>query len=332
MSVKTKINSLFGQRFNRWLTKRMPPSAQHQLNRRNIFIMPSKFGVVYLLFVMVLFLLATNYQNNAIMLLSYLMASLFISAMMQSFFNFSGLVFEASGQSRGYARQAMSLVVKVSAAKQCFALRFSFDGHKQIYLLSTADQQIDVEVPFMSDSRGVFKPGRVKVMSEYSLGLFTTWSRLDFDCVCIVYPEPRPPSKGITALSAQQSDANYTPGGAMIDGVEDFYQLKTYVHGEPLSGVAWKQFARGQGKFSKQYQQPLGDQVWLKLSDMQGTAIELKLQHLCFIIRQYGQRQQTFGLDLGNKKIAPDNGSEHITLCLTALAQFGLAKSASRQA
>jgi uncharacterized protein (DUF58 family) len=322
MAIKQKLAAIFGQRFNRWLSKRMPPSSVQQLNSRNIFIMPSKFGITFLLLVLLLFLLATNYQNNIIMLLSYLMASLFISAMMQSFFNFSGLVFQSRGECQGYAGQVLNILVTVTAPSKRFALNFSFDGQKIARLEHTGKQELVVKVPFYSDQRGVFTPGRIKVMSEYSLGLFTTWTRLDFATICTVYPEPKALKNGMRALSAAQSSSTQQRGGASIKGVEDFFELKSYLPGEPLSRVAWKQFARGQGKFSKQYQENQGELVWLNLADMPAIDLETKLQLLCFLISHYAGRQQKFGLNLLHHKIEPNAGKQHIDLCLRALAHY----------
>ena len=77
-----KLSSLFGikqlkvffkNNFNRWLAKRIPSQKEHRLNSSNILIYPTRFGLGYLAIVMLIFLLGTNYQNNIILLLSYLM-------------------------------------------------------------------------------------------------------------------------------------------------------------------------------------------------------------------------------------------------------------------
>jgi hypothetical protein len=104
--------------------------------------------------------------------------------------------------------------------------------------------------------------------------------------------------------------------------------------GESQSRIAWKQFARGQGKFSKKYQAQQDSLLWLKLSNMPSADMEVKLQFLCFLILEYSQNKQVFGLviDLPSFsktclsksstaiKIAPNTGFQHQENCLIALA------------
>lgn len=106
--------------------------------------------------------------------------------------------------------------------------------------------------------------------------------------------------------------------------------MKNYILGESQARIAWKQLARGQGKFSKSYQAQQSNLQWLKLSNMPSNDIEENLQCLCFLILEYTQQKQTFGLliDLPTNtnihsasKIEPNSGLVHQEECLMALAK-----------
>lgn len=319
------IKNFFKTKFDFWLKKRIPAALKQSLSNRNVFIFPTKFGFIYLLFDLILFLLATNYQNNLIMLLSYFLASLFISAMLHSFFNLSGLHLAANPIVKGFAGGNLYLPIKLVSSKGRFDLNFSFVQQATVNLANLNTNQLEnvkneVLVPYYCAKRGIFPAGRVKLSSEYSLGLFTCWTQLAFASSFIVYPEPKPIH---LKLNSQLLDEEAVNSTKMVEQGDDFYQLKNYVLGEALSQVAWKHVAKGQGWFSKANEQKVGQQQWLNLAKMPSGNIEQKLSYLCYLAQENCQQGVTFGLDLGVSKIGPAKGKEHLAQCLMTLAEFG---------
>jgi uncharacterized protein (DUF58 family) len=269
-------------------------------------------------------MLATNYQNNVIMLLSYLMASLFITTMMHSFYNVSGIVLSADKKAAGYAKQNISFPVKITLSNKRLDLNFSFDNQQVFHLAQGVQGDQTVYVPCHYENRGVYHPGRLKMSSEYSLGLFITWTRIDFGNQCTVYPQAIPLSNSQSNFSGPASE-NLLVENLHLEnkpGIDDFYELKPHIPGEPLSRIAWKQFARGQGRLTKHYHQQQDTTCWLKLIDMPKHGLEKQLQYLCFLINEYNHAGQIFGLDLGHEQIKPSQGDDHFKQCLMALALF----------
>ena len=344
-----RFSAYFSRRFNRWLSKRIPSATHHTLSNKNIFIFPSAFGFSYLFFVLILFLLATNYQNNIIMLLSYVLASLFVSAMLKSFYNLSGLTIKVSTTkpSYGYSQQLIYFPLIISAASttqtkridsyQRYALNLSFAAKNKnqvtITDLSTehiaelSDHDLSVNIPFFANKRGYLSPGRLKISSEYCFGLFTTWTHLDFDFKAIAYPHPKQVTGPLSSYFSTETNEELSEDillnkQTVNEGNDDFYELKNYKEGEPLSRIAWKQYAKGQGKLTKHYQDNQGQPCWLILANMPSTALEVKLEIMCFLILEYDRAGNDYGIDLGTIKIAPSQGSRHQQQCLIALAQY----------
>lgn len=318
--LKFFIKHLIKRRLNRWLKRRIPAASQHKLSNRNIFIMPTRFGYLYLFFVVLLFLLATNYQNNVIMLLSYLMASLFITTMMHSFYNLSGIVLSSDKKIKGYAKQNISFPIKISARNKRVDLNFCFDDQQVTHLSKSVTGEQTIYVSDFYDNRGVYHPGRLKVWSEYSLGLFITWTRIDFDHECTVYPEAIRLNNSLNSFTGSSKASSLLQNSK--PGTDDFFELKTHILGEPSSRIAWKQFARGQGLLTKHYQKEEGSIRWLKLTDMPNHGVEKQLQYLCFMVNEYNYAGQIFGLDLGHGEISPAQGEHHFKQCLMALAIY----------
>lgn len=334
--IKHAAKTLIKNRVERWLSRRVPSNFQHKLSSRNIFIMPTRFGFAYLLFVVILFLLGTNYQNNIILLLSYLLASLFITVMLHSFFNFSQLTFLSTAKQCTFANQPAYFPITIKTDKSHFDLNFHFVQQDslspKVKLERCSVGESQILLPFLSRRRGVYKLGRVKIFSEYPIGLFITWAMLDFSHQLVVYPQPKKLSSNHNYLSGEdESDHSENSYRQTSVGIDDFSELKNYIIGESRAKIAWKQLARGQGKLSKHYQNQQGSLRWLKLSDMPSSNLEKKLSFLCFLILEYSKSEHDFGLfldlDLSSNssrvvKIEPNSGYQHQQNCLIALAKF----------
>ena len=328
------IKGFINKRIERWLNKRVPSNFEHKLSSRNIFIMPTKFGFAYIMFDFLLFLLGTNYQNNTILLLSYLLASLFITVMMHSFYNFAQLRFLSSKKQYVFAKQVANFPISINAKKVHYDLNFYFAKHalpiKKVKVEQCEIGELQALVPYLAMQRGVYTLGRVKVFSEYPLGLFITWAMLDFSHQVIVFPEIKKLNGNQNYLSGLD-DANENPlnNCHSSSGIDDFSELKNHIKGESQARIAWKQLARGQGKLSKHYQNQQGSLLWLKLSDMPSSNTETRLSYLCFLLLEIGKTEREFGLllDLDNKnkqsiRIEPSSGYQHQQNCLIALAEF----------
>lgn len=325
------VKSFFKKRMQRWLSKRIPAAPHHQLTSRNIFIFPTPFGFVYMGFVILLFLLATNYQNNLIMLLSYLLASFFITVMFHSFYNFSQLTFSAKPHQVGFAQQVITFPLIIQSKKTHFDLNFSLanelnsNAHEiaKAKVMQCHAGETQVNLNFISAKRGKHTLGRVTIYSEYSFGLFKSWTHLDFGLSALVYPKPLPLTLDQYQLSGQQDEHAITSyQNSTQEGVDDFSELKSFILGESRARTAWKQLARGQGHYSKHYQENQSALLCLKLADMPAVDIERQLSYLSFLVNELTQNQQTFSLQLavGVDTIASNSGLAHQQACLSALA------------
>lgn len=318
-SIRNRVN----KRFDLWLVRRMPAQLKRTLDNRSIFIFPSQLGFAYLFVMILVFLLGTNYQNNVIILLAYLLASLFITSMMASYYNFSGLSVSAKAQVKGHANQFLSIPLVVESKKPKFGLTFHY-RNQPVTELPEVTQSSQINVQCYADERGIYPLGRIKISSEYVLGLFNTWTWCDFGVEAVVYPEAKPLMQrsfntAATGVEDNQSSNNF------IEGIDDFNELNAYKQGESLSRIAWKQLARGQGKYTKSYHQAQSSDVWLSLDNMPTNDLELKLSYLCYLVFEYSQKTVPYGLELKGKKIEPNQGSQHLNECLAALATFNKA-------
>ncbi|WP_286267688.1 DUF58 domain-containing protein [Thalassotalea atypica] len=317
-SVKKRLH----HRFDQWLKRRVPPSLHKILDNRSIFIFPTRLGFIYLFVMILVFVLGTNYQNNVIILLAYLLASIFITVMLQSYFNFKGLSIIGTAQVVGFANQQFNIPFTLESSKPRQSLNLRFIGQPTT-TVDYLENKLSTTVVYTPLRRGEISLERLNIRSQHVLGLFNTWTWCDFGITAIVYPEAKPVSTRTLSKKLETGKVEDGDSGKFIDGNDDFQELNRYRQGEPLSQIAWKQFARGQGKYTKKYHQPVSNDVWLNLDDMPTYDIEVKLSYLCYLVGQYAGQNTNFGLNLKEKIIAPSTGHEHIQSCLYALATYG---------
>jgi uncharacterized protein (DUF58 family) len=331
-------------RWQTWLAKRIPASRQFVLSHRSIFILPSAFGLAWIGLILLLYLFGTNYQNNLIIGLSLLLASLFQTCIIYSYKNLAGLRLSAKKNPQIYAGDTASFAVELSHQRsqlnvsstanhavdinrhtwlkdasrhQDICLRFA--GQHHVRIKQVRSEQL-AYVPFDNSRRGRLIPGRIIVESYFPLGLCRTWSYVDLDLQQIIFAKPKPCE---IILSAAEKEAKEDEHGQQRAGINEFNELRAYVPGESLKQVAWKQWAQGKGLLTKTFSQPQGKPLWLLLAQIQGQDVEDRLSKLAWQVDELSQRQQVFGLVLDNKHtIEQDTGDKHRIACQQAIALF----------
>ncbi|MEP1445105.1 MAG: DUF58 domain-containing protein [Paraglaciecola sp.] len=336
--------------WNKWLDKRIPAAAQHQLNHHSIFILPAKFGVLFLSLCVLLFLLGTNYQNNLMLLLCYFLLAMFLVNLLASYINFARINLKIGKCPEVFVDDNLHIPLWLNTNNSDNAahglLHFKFQKTKQKSRKSIKTRVLPVTTVVDADlfsnpinlsqkcqQRGKLTLSRVTIESFYPLGLYRCWTHLAFTHQITVFPKPIP-----CEIQLHLSEHNRTNDNAasanVLSGHDDFSHLKTYQLGEPLNHVAWKQLAKGRGMVSKQFDSAGHQLGWLKLSSDYAkrpllnsnndsvAALEKELSKLCYQVMELSRLQQTFGLDLGDHCIAPNNGNDHRLACLQALANF----------
>jgi uncharacterized protein (DUF58 family) len=100
--------------------------------------------------------------------------------------------------------------------------------------------------------------------------------------------------------------------------------LKTFEAGESLRHVAWKQYAREQGLWSKQYGDPVNSRVWVDWDDYAGMDTEQRLSRMAWQVCECESAGTVYGLRLPGVKLAPDQGAAHRRSALRSLALYGI--------
>ena len=109
-----------------WLARRIPPARQITLQGRCLFILPTRLGLWYLLVMLAIYLLGTNYQNNLVLLVAYGLGSLFMVTMWLTHRNLLGLSLLGAHRA-GRGGQPLPMPITVRSELPLQALQFSLN-------------------------------------------------------------------------------------------------------------------------------------------------------------------------------------------------------------
>lgn len=323
-SLLASWRALWEQRFYRWVDKRTPRALQVQLNRKNLYTFPNLTGLLYLLITLIIWLLGTNYQNNLILGLSYLLVSIFVVSILHAFANLAGISIRFVAARPAFAGDDAAFVLELTCTHKAgcdnLELRWPNGETQTITLNHNEPQQVTVRAP--SRQRGHLRPGRLLVQSRFPLGIIRCWTWLNLDATALIYPAPI-----LTDEPHAQASDGREEGGTSQRGGDDFSGLRDYQAGDPIKHIAWKQFAQDKGLFTKEYEAYFSAEKWLDWDSLTQPQ-ELRLSGLCYWALEYERRQIPYGLRLPGLSLATALGEHHQQSVLAALAEFNLPREA----
>ena len=321
------INQRFKKTLDSWLRRRIPRQKSHHLQHHNIFILPSKTGLSFIVLIILLWLLGTNYQNNLVLSVAFLLLALIVVCIHHTYGNLSGLDICVLKTHAGFVGDngTVDLLIKKAGKRDYDAISLAWPDSNvvTVALVNQTQSALSLSVPIKH--RGWFQPGRLRVSTRFPLGLIVAWSSLDLEANILAYPKPVPSS--IQPTEQLLDDADDTQSQSLVAGYEEFAGIRTYVAGDSLRNIDWRALARGQGLATRTYEDYVSQHYWLDWQQFDGLSREDRLSRLCACVlaqealsNKYGSNE--YGLRLPGQTIEPSQGEAHQQALLKALALF----------
>lgn len=309
------------RRVQEWVDARLPAARRHQLNRNTLYIFPSKTGFGFLSLILILWLVGTNYENNLVLGLAFLLTALFVVTILHTFANLAGVTIEFLSAAPTFSGERAELRLRVShqGARSRDSIMLRWSGSEKVAVSLIDSDEITVRIHVPVQGRGWFNPGPLEVESVFPLGILRCWTRLHMDCRILVYPRPIP--AGPLPLAHVIKDEGEI---SSLRGADEFAGYRVYQAGDSLRDVAWKQYARGMGLHSKDYSAFVDRRLWLDWDYLGGMSRETRLCRLCYWVLEADKEEAEYGLRLPGKDLAPGRGPAHCEQALRLLALFEL--------
>jgi uncharacterized protein (DUF58 family) len=288
-----------------------------RLHLRNLYIVPTRFGGLWLAGAVLLQVVGIQTQRNGPLLLSFLLLALLLLAMHLTHANLQGLELRCGNPGAGFADTPLAypLVLHSDSSREGIELRLTGGPLSAPQRLKAGANPLLLD--WRCQRRGAQRPGPLLIRSTAPLGLFVCWSRWQPPAFQLVVPARRRGPVGLAPIPPSRPQSGRAAAGRG-EGIDHWHDLRPQRPEDSQSRLAWKALAQGRGRLTKLFRTE-GDQPPTLTLDAT-VPHEQALEHLSAAVWQRSQAGERFGLLLPDQRIPPDQGKEHRERCLQALA------------
>lgn len=295
------------------------------MKRRRIYILPTKFGLVFITGSFLMILIGSAYQNNLVNMLSFFMLSLVFVCMIQTHGNLKDVRLESLESEGGFA--GTSYLVSSVLANDARVARYNIESRMRGSKEQTVYENrqtisgrgtLKIRSAYPAKNRGRYRVVGARVSTVFPLGLFEAWTWFkDAVVEYSIYPEPlgeRPIP--IQIGGAPSGEVGTAAGGDDFHGHRKFHGTDSYRH------VDWKAHARGRPLLIKEFTEGEPQSLILDWAHLPGLGDEERLSQLSKWIEIAKTSKLVFGLRIPGQTVPPGQGLGHAIRCWEALARY----------
>jgi uncharacterized protein (DUF58 family) len=309
------------QLYNAFFGPRQPEPGTIFLLQKRVYILPTRPGLAFALALVVMLIGSINYNLSLGYILTFLLASMALVAILHTFRNLVHLRFTPGRVGPVFAGEIAWFELFVenrSGYDRCSISLWHQGKARQCDIAS--GRGTTVSVPVAAQKRGWLTPGRITVDTRFPLGLLRAWSYIQPDMRCLVYPEPDDGLLPLPEPSGGTGEKRVAAGGS-----DDFAGLRPYQVSDSPRHIHWKAAARGQGLQTKVFSGRAAAELWLDWNQLPANlGVESKLSRLTRWVLSADRVGLRYGLRLPRLEREPDAGEPHRLACLRELALYGL--------
>lgn len=311
------------RRIEAWVTTRVQrvpgPVA---INRRRVYILPTRQGIVFAVMLLAMLLGAMNYSNSMAFALTFLLGGLGLVCMHHTHGNLVNLEIGAGRASPVFVGETAEFSVHLHNPSQRprFALAAGFSQGDAIepWVDADAGDSGTLLLPVAAKQRGWVKAPRFSVSTDFPLGLFHAWTWAELDMQTLAYPQPAGASLTPPAVDDEGETLQ-----AHRRGDDEFSGVRAYARGDAMSAVHWKASARTGELVVKQFASTAGEDLVLDFDSLGSLGVEARLSQLCRWVLDAHSLGQPWKLRLPGQTLGPALGEAHLNASLRALALHG---------
>lgn len=304
------------------MIKPVTPANSFVMGKHRIYMLPTRYGVVFAILVFIILLASINYGNGMGYGLSFLLAAIGFMSMLYTHRNLLHVKVAAGPCRPVFAGEVARFKINLSADDKNNRVGIELMQNKmpvqQLDLMPGESRQLLLSAP--THSRGYIKAPHFRLLTRFPFGLVYTWCRdMPLDSSCLVYPRPAD-HFNIESLYAENDQHMQS----LSHQGDEFYGLREFSQGDSPRRIHWRASARSHNLVIKQYGRETGSLVWLDWNGTTGDT-ESRLSQLCRGVLDSESAGISYGLRLPAVEILPANGQQHQHACLKALACYGAA-------
>ena len=282
------------------------PSAELKLGHRSLYIIPSRFGALWIAAAALLLLVAIQTGSNSTLLLAFVMLGLVLLSMFLTHDTLQGLTLRCDQPAPAFAGEPAHYPLQLESAAARPRCSLRVQGHAVVVCDRIAAGRTTLSLPWVAENRSWQLPPPVQIETIAPLGLFICWGRWQPQQPQLIWPRRR--SGPVAERQPPRSR----------DGLEEWQDLRPVREGERPALVDWSSAARGRPLQAKVFNDPEEPEVIL--APAPGVALDAAREHLADRIWRLHHGGACYGLQIQGLTLAPSKGVRHRDACLEALA------------
>ncbi|HSE12372.1 MAG TPA: DUF58 domain-containing protein [Rudaea sp.] len=311
---RSRLLGVAEQRLPALTRLKQPEALPIRLHRRRIYVLPTRFGLMYSAVLLVMLMGALNYNNNPALLLTCLLGAACYQSVFQAFRSINAVELRALQGEPCVAGDMLQINLSFHAdgrARRSLRVRVA-DIETVFDIAGGGDSRVRVGVP--AAQRGWCRIGRIRLYSEYPFGLSQVWSWLNPDFRALVYARPEAGAPPLPQADDAAAEVATKRAG------DEFAMLRDYHPSDPRRSIAWKPSARHDTLLVKEFEQRRGRDVALEWAATSTLTYEARISRLAAWVLAAEAAQLRYVLRLPDESVGPGLGPEHRHACLRALA------------
>ena len=324
------------QRIALWIAgRRGPESGSVTLDRRRVYILPTRPGLLFGAAMLALLVGSINYSLQLGYVLTFLVASMAVVGMHTTHANLAQIVLRGVRVEPVFAGDVA--IFQITATNPTtvdrYALRFAFIAPATStrwfswrsrraapsMAISTeipARGDRSIGVPLVALQRGRLPAPRIVVETRFPFGLWRAWAYLTPALTAMVYPAPE-----VDAPPLPISGVGGGEGVGLAASGDDFAGVRPYTPGDPQKMIAWRLAARSDDLSVKQFDAQGGGELMLDFDSVPPHFdSEHKLSRLTRWVLDADAAHARYGLRVPGSMVFAGSGPAHREHCLSTLA------------
>ncbi len=329
--TETTVDSSGDRVKQRFFRDRPLDATPISLTHDRIYILPTLRGLMFIGGLLVMLVTSMNYGLGLGYALCFLLTGLFSAALLATFRNVQGVTLVAVN-----SRHC------VLGEKIQFELELKNPNRLDMHMLAVSDragnmleepcistqQSMTPVLSVASVKRGWQHLGRLRVRSEYPIGLWFAWGYWHVPVSALVLPASENDAPALPQITAHLSEETSSSSRQSQVTSGEVHAIRPYQAGDNLASIHWKATARGQGLQTREFEESQLPQSmelhWRDTADL--VDIEQRISRLAAWCRQCDSEHRLFSLHLpglpaiSNTEDDGKDASAHLHECLKALA------------
>lgn len=214
------------------------------------YILPTRYGLYFLLFVFVLFLFSLTYGHSMAFTATFLFVCLLMTSAAVTNYNLKYITmsFPITKVST-FCEQSIDVILNLKSAYERGSVwvqgevETNFNFHQSQTVELKAHTKAETSISFIARKRGIYSLKQWSLRTCYPMGLFMAWKPLEQSLSVRVLPKPIDYNivpQFIEALDSSHEQFVVTKK----NNEEDFYEYKVHEEGDSWKLIDWKILAK----------------------------------------------------------------------------------------